>query len=254
MSRAADDWWATFFEGSALDLWRRARSRDENRGEAADIVRSLHLAHGDRLLDVPCGSGRLALELAARNLRVCGLDASSECLADARRLAAERGVELELQRGDMRALPWHEEFDAALCAGNSFGFFDHHGNRAFLSSVFAALRPGGRFLLEYPLVAELVPRRERCRDWRIFGERILLSEAEYDEGRGRLETTYTFVDIAQPTHAFERRSASFQIYSADELEQLLAEIGFTRMERLGELDGSPFGPESALFYVRAMRS
>src|SRR6185295_14579347 len=101
---AGDDWWATFFEGPALELWRRAHSSDESRAQAADVARALRIASGERVLDVPCGNGRLALELAARGVRVSGLDASEEFLAEGRRRAAERGLELELLAGDMRTL------------------------------------------------------------------------------------------------------------------------------------------------------
>ena len=87
-------WWTTFFEGPALELWRRAHGSDESRGQAADAARALCLTHGERVLDVPCGNGRLALELAARGARVSGLDACAEFVAEGRRRAAERGLNL----------------------------------------------------------------------------------------------------------------------------------------------------------------
>lgn len=247
-------WWTNFFEGQALEHWRHAYTRDESRGQAADIARALCIAPGERLLDVPCGNGRLALELANRGTLVSALDASEDLLSEARRTAVERGLEVEFRRGDMRALPWNAEFDAVLCAGNSFGYFDEEGNQAFLAAVARVLRPGGRFLLEYPLVAELVLARRAFRDWHRLGERLLLSESHYDAGRGRLETDYTFADLTRAGEAFEHRSASYRVYSAHEIETGLQRAGFTSIELLGALEGARFEESAGEFHVRAVRA
>lgn len=247
-------WWVSFFHGAALELWRLAYTRDENRGQAADIVQALGLLDGERVLDVLCGHGRLALEIAARGVRVSGIDLVEESVADGRRSAEERGLELDLHVGDMRALPWAEEFDAAFCAGNSFGYFDREGDLAFLRAVSTALAPGGRFLLEYPLVSELVRARPEYRDWRKLGNRLLLTEGVYDERHGRLEASYTFVDLEHAGGALETRVASYAVRPASEVEALLRAAGFTEVELLGALDGSPFKEGAREFHARAVRA
>jgi len=230
---AARGWWSDFFRGPTLELWKRAHSPDQDKGEAADLVRALALQPGERVLDVPCGYGRIALELAARGLRVTGLDACQEYLADARQRAHERRLAAEFVPGDMRALPWRGEFDAAFCVGNSFGYFDDEDNRAFLAGVHAALRAGGRFLLSYPLVAELALAGRGLRDWHRLGETLLLSESWHDERRGRLETTYTTLDLT--TRApLEEQHASYRVYPRAEIEALLRSAGFAELDsRLG---------------------
>lgn len=251
---ASEGWWTRFFEGAALEPWRRAFSRDESRGQAHDLVRALGLVRGERVLDVPCGNARLGLELAALGLGVSGLDASRELLEEGRRQARERGLELELVQGDMRALPWCAELDAAFCAGNSFGYFDDEGNQAFLAGMARALVEGGRLWLEYPLVAELVHAREELRDWQLLGERIVLSEAALDAAGERLETSYTFVDLARPGGALETRTASYRVYGLAELMARLESAGFTALEALGEDQRSAFGPGARELWVRARRA
>jgi len=249
----APGWWTTFFEGPALELWRRAMPPEVSRGQAADIARVLRLAPDERVLDVPCGNGRVALELAALGHRVSGLDQSVEFVTEARRAAASRNLELELVNGDMRELPWTAELDAAFCVGNSYGYLDDAGNRAFLGGVARTLRPGGRFLLEYPLVAELALARRAFRDWRRFGDRLLLSEGHYDPGTGRLENVYTFVNLSRPDGALESRAASYAVYTAREVRESLHAAGFRSVQLLGELDGSNFEPSAAAFHALATR-
>lgn len=251
---AEPGWWSSFFEGPALELWRRAHSRDETRAQAGELERSLNLVAGERVLDVPCGNGRLALELAARGVRMSGLDGAAEFVDEARARAERQGLELELVRGDMRELPWQAEFEAVFCVGNSFGYFEDDGNRAFLGAVARALRPGGRFLLEYPLAAELVLARRAFRDWRVLGERVLLSEASYDARRGRLDTTYTFADLARPGGALESRLASYQVYTAREVTGMLQAAGFGAVELVGSLGGEPFDDRAQELFFRARRS
>jgi SAM-dependent methyltransferase len=246
------EWTAGFFEGAALELWRRAHSRDESRWHANDLGRALGLGREARVLDCPCGNGRIALELAALGFHVTGLDASATLLAEARDAADARGLALELREGDMRALPFEGAFEAAFCAGNSFGYFDDEGNTAFLAGVARALRGGGRFVLEYPLVAELVLARQSFKDWHVLGDRVLLSDAFHEPATGRLEVTYRFADLARGG-PLETRTASYRVYGARELAGLLEHAGFGAVELLGDLDGRPFDARCGELFVRATR-
>src|SRR5262245_19352782 len=140
-------WWTTFFHGVALDLWRAAVSPEATRAQADELARLLDLAPGERVLDVPCGNGRLTLELARRGFPAAGVDLAGEFVAEAREHARRDGLAVRVEQADMRALPWRDEFDAAFCTGNSFGYFDDDGHLAFARAVRGALRPGGRFVL-----------------------------------------------------------------------------------------------------------
>lgn len=109
--------------------------------EVAFIVDALGLRPGQRLLDVGCGPGRHSYALAERGIEVVGLDISQR-FVDIANEHAPSGA--SFQRGDARALPFHEEFDAviSLCQGG-FGLVgDEDG--AVLGGIARALKPGGR--------------------------------------------------------------------------------------------------------------
>src|SRR5262249_28116993 len=63
---ASQPWYEDFFHGVALDLWRAVVTPAQTRDEADFIHQQLQVPPPARLLDVPCGGGRLSLELAER--------------------------------------------------------------------------------------------------------------------------------------------------------------------------------------------
>lgn len=102
-------------------------------------------AEGARALDVACGTGDLALELAceARRARVVGTDFCRPMLEIAARKAAGRGrSEIPFVEGDALDLPFAERtFDAVTIA---FGLRNLSSLEVGLKELFRVLKPGGR--------------------------------------------------------------------------------------------------------------
>jgi ubiquinone/menaquinone biosynthesis C-methylase UbiE len=127
--------------------------------QAETIWRLLDLEPGMQVLDLACGHGRIANRLAERGTRVTGLDATPLFLEQARRDAAERGVEVDYVSGDMRSLPWpNSRFERVISWFTSFGYFSDDDNQTVLAEAHRVLRPAGRLLIENNNLAELLPR------------------------------------------------------------------------------------------------
>jgi SAM-dependent methyltransferase len=215
------NWYETFFNGLAVDLWLKALPAEHTRREADRLESLLGAASGTELLDVPCGAGRLSLELASRGYRVTGVDLSPEFLGHARIADVERRVTWE-QR-DMRDLPWKDRFDGAFCYGNSFGYLEDEGDGQFLRAVAAALKPGGRFVLETPMVIESLLSNLKDRPWFRAGDVHLLVTNEYDASRSRLDIEYTFISDGR----VEVRRGSHRAYTYRQLVELMEAAGFS---------------------------
>ena len=232
----AINWWENFFHGVALDFWRAAVSAEQTRAEADFIAKQLQLAGSAKVLDVPCGNGRLSIELAKRGFALTGVDLATEFMDEAQNSSAAAGVKVDWQTRDMRDLPWSDEFDAAFCFGNSFGYLDDEANVAFIKSLSPTIKSGGRFLLDAPAIAEcLLPNVQASRSLEIAGIKVDI-EHRYDHEQGRMFNDFTFTRDG----VVDKRPSSQRVYTYRELTELLRAAGLETIAAYASLTEEPF--------------
>lgn len=106
--------WEEFFDGHAPEYMENEFTKN-TLAEVDFIIEELNLRKGCRILDVGCGTGRHAVELARRGYRITGIDISSGMLAEAKEAAEKAGVEVEWIQADAVAFKANKLFDAAVC-------------------------------------------------------------------------------------------------------------------------------------------
>lgn len=131
------DWYSTFLDTIPEQQTDR---------EIAFIARQMPLASYRDILDVCCGPGRHANKLALAGYRVVGIDSNAAAIERARKRAPQTAT---FREGDMRKLgALGETFDGVINLWASFGYFDDATNEEILGQIAAALRPGGRALID----------------------------------------------------------------------------------------------------------
>jgi SAM-dependent methyltransferase len=239
-------WFETFFQGAMVEFWNRIIPPAATIQDADFLQQALDLKPGSRVLDVPCGNGRHAVELARRGCRVTGVDISAEFLDHARQAAASATVDVDYRLGEMRELPWTKEFDAAYCWGNSFGYLDDAGIRMFLNQLGRALKPGGRIAIDSCATAETILSTVRPR-WHRIGDLVILSDPHYVSAESRLDVDYTSIQNG----VIETKRASSYVLTAAEQVRLLEAAGFEILFLQGGIAGEAFGLGSPRLVITA---
>ena len=226
-----------FFDGLAADAWANARSDEDNAAEAAYLASRLALDGPGRLLDVPCGDGRLSRALASMGHAMTGVDGADTML---RRAAAAPAEGCTWQVAAMEcldeALGAETRFDGAICFGNAVGYLDAPGTAAFFAAVACRLEPGARFVIETEMTAESVLPNFADKLWQQVGDILMVVEHSYDAAASRLETDYQFIRGDRT----EQRRLDHHVFTCGALNQMLAASGFDVIAMESDLDGSPF--------------
>jgi SAM-dependent methyltransferase len=116
--------------------------------DTAEILGLLDLPAGSRILDAPCGHGRIARRLAAAGMDVTGVDLTPAYLEQARTDPLLPPDAVRYLEGDVRDLPVDGPYDAVVCWLNSFGYYDDADCHRVLREFHRVLRSGGKLAVD----------------------------------------------------------------------------------------------------------
>src|ERR671931_660645 len=221
------------------------RTHSESSRGALDAARLARCAPGALILDAGCGPGRHALALAGMGYRVVGLDRAAVLLAVGRRAAGGAPWPCFV-RGDYARIPFPDgSFDAVLNLGTALGYRGEREDLAALREFRRVLARGGRLVLETAHRDAAEPGGALAED----AERTLPAgstlriQRQFDARRGLLHEVQQLCDhdVSGPPRAYTVR-----LYTAAELDRMLARAGFGARALHGSLTGrgvpGPAGP------------
>lgn len=234
-------WWEELFNDDFIRTQVKLSDADISR-EVDFIEDSLGCEAGATLLDLACGTGRHAVDLASRGYQVVGFDLSLAMLARASDEAQDRKQKINFVQGDMREMQFEEAFDGIFAWNTSFGFFDEEKNNAVIARVHRALKKGGQFLLDVANRDYLV-RQAPSLAWFEGDGCICMDEMQIDFITSRMRVKRTLMMDDGRTKEIEY---SIRLYSLHELGKMLHDNGFRVAEVSGRTStpGVFFGCES----------
>jgi len=241
------NWYEDFFTGPVNLFWETMVPPEATTADVAFLGRHLPPPPAS-LLDVPCGAGRHALALARRGYEMVGVDLSEEAIGRASAAAAAEALPARFLRADMRRFPVEAPFDAAICLGNSLGYFGTAGLGAFFERLAAAIRPDGRLVLDTHVCAEsLLPLPEQRT---IAFERGSYScRMRYDVMTSVLKTEAILVLDGEP----HRLLYAHHVITSGELVRMLAAAGFATEALHADPQETPYAPGSPRLLLVARR-
>jgi SAM-dependent methyltransferase len=243
-------WWEVLFDDDYLRTVRPP-SPEQIARQCDFLERRLRLKPGATLLDVGCGLGLQVVELCTRGYLGVGLDLSLAMLSRASDEAQGRGMRINFLHSDMRDMNFDGAFDALVCLGTSFGYFDDDTNRKVIERFLRALKPGGLLLLDV-VNRDHVIRAQPNLVWFEGDGCVCMEESEFNFFTSRLHVKRTVIlDGGKQTET----EYALRLYSLHELGQLLQSAGFRVTEVSGReaLTGVFFGQESPQMIIVAER-
>lgn len=243
-------WWEELFN----EDFSRAQSRLSDvqvKREATFIEESLGVNPGGVLLDLGCGAGHHAVELAQRGYAVVGYDLSLHQLALAADMAQDKQQKLNLMQGDMRDMAFDSVFDGIYCWDTTFGYFEEEKNVAVAARIFQALKPGGAFLIDV-INRDFVAMQQPSSVWFEGDTAVCMDDMSVDFISSRLKVKRSVMLDDGRTRECHY---SIRLYSLHELGKLLHEVGFRIAEASGQAStpGVFMGQNSPRIIILAQR-
>jgi SAM-dependent methyltransferase len=218
-------WYQELFENYA----RKYDNEDFTQGTIGEvdfIEKENSSSKSIQILDIGCGTGRHAIELAKRNYNVIGIDLSESQLARAREKADAAGVKVKFIQKDATRLDFDAQFDLAImiCEGAFPLMETDEKNFMILQGAFRALKPGGKLI--FTTLSALYPLFHSVKDLiNSSGGDVISGDNSFDLMTFR-DTSW--IEFSDDDGKKKKLYCSERYYTPPELTWILQSIGFIK--------------------------
>jgi SAM-dependent methyltransferase len=194
------------------------------KGEVDFIEKEIGTNKTVHILDIGCGTGRHAIELAKRGYKVTGIDLSMDQLARAREKAGIAGLDIEFIQKDACLLDFDKEFELAImiCEGAFPLMETDEKNYMILQGAYKALKPGGKLI--FTTLSALYPLFHSVKDLiNSSGSDVVSGDNSFNLLTFR-ETSW--IDVVDDNEDMKRLHCNERYYAPSEIMWLLKSLGF----------------------------
>ena len=234
-----------------IAFWQRMAAAARKAGRGATSV-----------LELGCGTGRVAIPVARSGATVIGIDRSESMLARGRKNVrrARVGTQVKLLRGDIRHLPFPDRSFPLVMApyGILQSLLDEKVLKATLKEVSRVLTRTGTFGLE--LVADLPAWEEYSRHTSLRGKRgpkgkpiVLIESVKQDRRNHITRFEQEFIEGRGKTASRKKFVLAFRTLSVPQMVQRLEKAGLEVSALLGDYQGGPWDLRADVWIILARR-
>ncbi|HEU4470499.1 MAG TPA: class I SAM-dependent methyltransferase [Flavisolibacter sp.] len=213
---------SSFFEGSYQHAWRSLIPPGLTEAEADFITGEAQLDQSSMVMDLMCGYGRHALELGKRGINVTAVDNLPAYTLEIEEQASRDSLPVTVIQANVLSLKLDRVYDAFICMGNSFAFFDRQETSGILHKISTHLKEGGVFIINSWMIAEIAIRHFREKEWYYAGEYKCLLDYKFCFNPSRIESEQTIIG---PDGKIEILNGVDYIFTLAELEAIFQEAG-----------------------------
>jgi SAM-dependent methyltransferase len=204
-----------------------------------------------RVLELTCGPGLYMSRLAGLGHECVGIDCAPAAIRHAEEEATREGLACTYRLEDVREADYGEGYGLIMMLFGQFNVFRRGDARSILEKAFSALTPDGLLLIEPQRSATVEKSGRAGSHWHSCGEggglfsdrpHLCLSESFWDSDAQA--TTQRFFIIDAETSEVTRHALTTEAYSDDQLQALLAQVGFSDVRLFLSLVGTEVEEES----------
>ena len=143
------EWYKEYFEEMGIEYEEYCFTQNTE-NEVKWMIKEYLTNPEMKILDVGCGTGRHAINLATKGYKnITGIDLSPGMIRAAKKVAKEKNVQVDFRVCDARELPFENEFDAAIClCEGAFSLLENDAeNYKVLKAIHKSLKKHGVFIL-----------------------------------------------------------------------------------------------------------
>lgn len=230
------EWFEEWFDTPYYHILYRERDNKEAAAFIDNLFNFLKMEKGQSVLDLACGKGRHSIYLSQKGLNVVGADLSVRNIELASKFETSN---LKFKVHDMRKEIRNSYYDYILNLFTSFGYFNSdEENIQTLKSVFAGLKNGGEFIIDFLNVQKL-------KDMDGLSETKVIDELEFKIHR-EIKDGFIYKNIklldGDKTHIYQERVMAI---SKADFEMYFKEIGFRVIDVFGDYELNNFTIETS---------
>ena len=211
------------------------------------------LGPGSKVLDAGCGLGRIAVELAALDLDVTGVDIIQSELDAARESAEAEGVPLKLVNHDLRTFQAPNQFDCAVNLYTSFGYCATiEEDMQILRNIADSVKPGGTFIMECTSRETAVLYWTPGEEFERAGYKVVTHFEVVGAWEG-LRSQWTLYPLDHTDDVIVDHTFVQRLYPATFLRDKLLDFGFSKADVYGDYDLAPYNEKARTMILIAKK-